>query len=456
MSADHVHVLQAAAWYPPHNLGGTEIYLEGLVSALAMRGITSTVLVPRHAAAAETYEHARTSVETYPVNETPAKDEFRRGLRHLDFDVFVAQLRAHAGAIYHQHSWTRGCGPHHLRVARELGFSTIVTVHVAGNICLRGTMLRFGEAPCDGRVEAWRCGACWAHNRGLPKSLAGIVSNLPPALAKAARAGGAEKLATALSARALGAERLSSLREMVANADRVIAVCQWLYDALAINGVPRAKLALSRQGISPAFRKEVRAASRKEATGRQLRLLFLGRWHEVKGIDVLVRAVRALPDDVDVRLAVHAVASAAGEQGYEAKVRALAGADPRIAFEPPVPRDRLASLLAENDVLAVPSLCLETGPLVVIEAQAAGLFVLGSRLGGIAELVEASHGGELVAAGEPRAWARAIERLARRHAAGELRRTQRAVRTMDAAAGDMAGLYRALVGQRGDRSCVSL
>jgi len=44
---------------------------------------------------------------------------------------------------------------------------------------------------------------------------------------------------------------------------------------------------------------------------------------------------------------------------------------------------------------------LETGPLVVLEAFAAGVPVIGSRLGGIAEMVKEEQDGLLFRAGDP-------------------------------------------------------
>src|SRR5262249_46039231 len=140
----------------------------------------------------------------------------------------------------------------HLRAARDLKLPTVLTVHVPGNICLRGTMVRYGTHPCDGRVEERLCGACWAHARGLPQAVAGALARLPLPLAQRARREGA-RLATPLSARALGAAQRTELAGMISNADRVVAVCQWLYDALAANGTPRTKLVLSRHGLPAAF-----------------------------------------------------------------------------------------------------------------------------------------------------------------------------------------------------------
>jgi glycosyltransferase involved in cell wall biosynthesis len=158
-----------------------------------------------------------------------------------------------------------------------------------------------------------------------------------------------------------------------------------------------------------------------------------------------VRAVRALPGEANVQLTVHAVAGKDEEAAYERSVRRIAGGDPRIAFAPPLARSEVAAAMARHDALVVPSVCLETGPLVVLEAQAAGLYVAGSRLGGIAELVGDGADGELIEAGNVPAWTAAIARLAERRAAGASpSRRPRPVRTMAAAAAEMAELYRSL------------
>ena len=61
--------------------------------------------------------------------------------------------------------------------------------------------------------------------------------------------------------------------------------------------------------------------------------------------------------------------------------------DHRFEVKYNLPNDQLLKVLSGFDLCVVPSLWLETGPLVVLESFAAGVPVLGSRLGGIAELV---------------------------------------------------------------------
>jgi glycosyltransferase involved in cell wall biosynthesis len=442
-----LNVLHATAWYPPYHLGGTEVYVEGLVSELGKQGVVSKVIVPRHPDAPEDYVHAGVPVSTYPVGGHPSPAELRGLEPHEGFEAFTAILARNKGAIYHQHAWTRGCGAWHLRAAREMGMRTVLTVHVPANLCLRGTMMRYGKAACDGQVEAAACASCWAEGRGAPPFAAGLLGRMPGSLS--ALAGTLPgRLGTALSARALAEDKRRELCDMAANADRIVAVCRWLYDALALNGIPREKLVLSRQGLPPSLiaalreAREARARARRRQPGRPLRLLYLGRWHPVKGADVLVRAVRELGPDVPVELTIHAIAGGEEERRYEAEVRRLAGDDPRIVVRPPVSRDELPRLFSDHDALAVPSLWLETGPLVVLEAQAAGLFVIGSRLGGIAELVDDSSG-LLLPPGDVAAWAKAIGELAAQRSLPTVRSVH--PRSMSDIAADMGTIYQDLM-----------
>ncbi len=94
------------------------------------------------------------------------------------------------------------------------------------------------------------------------------------------------------------------------------------------------------------------------------------------------------------------------------------------------------------DILAVPSLWLETGPLVVLEAFAAGLPVLGSNAGGIAELVTEGVCGRLVEVGSVAAWARALRELGELSRAGRWTWRVPRVRSSREVAEEMLEIYR--------------
>ena len=69
--------------------------------------------------------------------------------------------------------------------------------------------------------------------------------------------------------------------------------------------------------------------------------------------------------------------------------------------------------VAAYDVMLVPSQVVETGPLVVLDAHAAGVPVIGSALGGIADRVLDDVNGQLVPHGSVAAWTAAVRRVAR-------------------------------------------
>jgi glycosyltransferase involved in cell wall biosynthesis len=442
-----ISVLQATAWYPPEQMGGTEVYLTGLVRELRALDVGSRIIAPLAPKADDGYEFDGTVVRTYRVNPVASRAELRDGAPHRGFERFRQILAEERPDIYHQHSWSRGLGGAHLGAAHEIRLKTVLTVHTPNNICLRGTMMKFGEEACDGRINPPVCGACWSRERGAPKAVARALGSMPAAGSSSiARLLPMGRFTTALSARALAERRKGEFARMVTEADRIVAVCAWLFDALKLNGVPREKLVLSRQGVNPAFAAEVTGVpERKERDcDNAFRLLYVGRWHPVKGIDVLIRAMRTLPEDAMLKLAIHATGDGAEERDYAAAMRRLAAGDCRISFEPPVQRPQLAAVLARASALAVPSLWLETGPLVVLEAKAAGLPIIGSRLGGIAELVREPEDGVLVPPGDVSAWAAAIKKMASDYPARTLIGEPGNVRTMRDAAADMAALYNSL------------
>jgi glycosyltransferase involved in cell wall biosynthesis len=437
-------VIHTLGWYFPESCGGTEVYVDGLAQALIAYGVNSLIAAPFNKNAESFYNHNGIQIYRYPNSPHFTKSQIRGHSPHDGFDYFSKWLAMQNADIYHQHSFITGCNIHHLRQAKQLGMTTVVTVHVPGNICLRDTMLLYGEVVCNGQIDRVRCGTCWGMARGIPAKTSALLSRTPPSLSTIAETVFPEiRLATALATPALVTLHQNHLLEMVALADRVVAVCQWLYDALLINGISEKKLVLCRQGVtSTGFSLPVKVKEKSERNAN-LRLGFLGRWHRLKGIDILVEAVRNLPSDVSVEVIIYALAQGDHEQTYQQKVLALAADDSRIQFKHPVEREAVFSTIADLDMLAVPSQWLETGPLVVLEAQSVGTPILGSNLGGIAELVDHGVNGWLLPAGDVLAWSKAIALFSKRpDLLAELRNRIKPVRTMNTVASEMTDIYK--------------
>jgi glycosyltransferase involved in cell wall biosynthesis len=87
--------------------------------------------------------------------------------------------------------------------------------------------------------------------------------------------------------------------------------------------------------------------------------------------------------------------------------------------------------------------CLEGGPTVAIEAHAVGTPVIGTRIGGLAELVTDGVNGRLIPPGAWRALADALRDMAK-NPVGTIDRWRLALppaRTMDQVAADYLTLY---------------
>jgi glycosyltransferase involved in cell wall biosynthesis len=226
-------------------------------------------------------------------------------------------------------------------------------------------------------------------------------------------------------------------------ADRIVVPSNWQYNAFRLNGVPEEKLTLCRQGAASTFKQEIAATKPRNAT---LKIGFLGRWQETKGVQVLAEAVHRLPADVPVELIIHATHPGKYGAVNREKVLSIAACDSRIRIAEPLSRQAVPEALASFDLLAVPSQWLETGPLVVLEAQAVGTPVIGSNLGGIAELVRHGVDGWLVPAKDVQAWTDAIATLAKdTDLVARLRKGIQPVRTMDTVASEMVELYKEIL-----------
>jgi glycosyltransferase involved in cell wall biosynthesis len=82
--------------------------------------------------------------------------------------------------------------------------------------------------------------------------------------------------------------------------------------------------------------------------------------------------------------------------------------------------------------------------LVVLEAKAAGLAIIGSRLGGIAELIREPDDGMLVSPGDVETWVAAITTMIANRKLNRRAPAPTQIRTMRDVADDMATVYRSL------------
>lgn len=309
-------------------------------------------------------------------------------------------------------------------------------------------MLEWGSRICDGEMRVDRCARCMLHGKGLPKTASWLMGALPRVIGGAAGAAGfTGGMWTALRSTELVGIRHAAARQMLfEESDHIFAVCEWVRAVLLANGVPPHKITLSRQG-SPYPQRGTGSAEGASAheSSSPIRFAFLGRFDPVKGLNVIIEALAKLPD-VDLRLDVFAIAQGEEARRQQKVLLDRVREDRRIRFMAPLEAAEVVERLRCYDALLVPSQWLETGPLVIYEAFAAGIPVVGSALGGIAELVRNGETGLLVEPGSTAAWAEAMRSLAEDPVLlGKLKAAPKPLRTAEDAADDAAAVYSMLV-----------
>jgi D-inositol-3-phosphate glycosyltransferase len=136
-------------------------------------------------------------------------------------------------------------------------------------------------------------------------------------------------------------------------------------------------------------------------------LLFVGRIQPLKGVDVAVRSLAALPNKDAVLLVVGGASGSEGETEL-ARVKALIdelGVSERVKFVAPQEHHILSTYYRAADAVLVPSRSESFG-LVALEAAACGTPVVANAVGGLLTIVEHGRTGFLVPDRDPELFAK--------------------------------------------------
>jgi len=202
-------------------------------------------------------------------------------------------------------------------------------------------------------------------------------------------------------------------RELFEDAAVLLPNSDHLASLLRDAGAPPAKIEVHRFGIDPAAFPQVDRSGRDPAA--PWRALAVGRLVEKKGFGDLLEALgRLRATEPQLHATIVGEGPLRGE--LEALARSLGIAD-RVRFAGWCTPAEVAAAMAEADLLVVPSVTAADGdmegmPLVILEAMATGLPVVGTRHSGIPEIVLDGITGRIVPERDPAALAGAIASLA--------------------------------------------
>lgn len=394
---------------PPLHVAGAEIYAAGLVGELASRsGVAAEFLCAEYDPSTPHGTLRHRSLDGIRVNELVNNWTFaslEESVAPRAFNEQLGQVLDRKFDLLHLHSLV-GLSLDLPRLALDRGIPSVATLHDYSLFCAAGGQLLphldaglAGEAgPCKA-VDPERCARCFSGSPlgkllGLGRTTrggglqtaaraAGLMRRLVPA-----GFGPAGRVLSFLGRGAVTPGQISRRLERAQDAARLIkrfvAPSRAMAQRVIQLGVPAAAVEVSDYGFPP-----MATPRRTHGVGKgqgPLRLGYVGSLVPHKGADLLLQAMRELPDGA-AELQVH------GDPGvypeYSARLRDMARGLP-VRFAGPFTPGEAPAVYAGFDCLVVTSRWPENSPLVIHEAFQAGIPVVTPELGGCAELVR--HG----------------------------------------------------------------
>lgn len=385
-----MRILLVSHKFPPHSLGGVEIYTHNLAESLQARHQVAVFYRHDDGDGSPFAEHDEDlgGILTRRVSCNPGGlaasvvgeflETFLNRQIEDSFARFVAQLQP--DLIHIQHVMALSARLLHL--ARESGVPVILTLHDYWFICGNSQLIWPDTQTCQGKALGMNCVRCAAAAR-FPSPL---VRWLRPPIAPA----------FVYRDRVVG----NAARQ----ADQFVSPSRFLIDQYVAAGLSAHRFLYLENGI-PVDR--IRRFPWQPSDG-PLRVTFLGSLAWQKGVHVLVEAFKGLANGV-ARLRIWGDPTVFPD--YADNLCQIS-THSDTQFMGRIVNERVGEVMADSDVVVVPSLWFENSPVVIQEARAAGVPVVASGHGALAEKVRHGVDGLHFAPGDAIALREVLQRLA--------------------------------------------
>jgi glycogen(starch) synthase len=358
-----LRVLAVGSVYPPHHLGGYEIIWRGAMGHLRREGHQARILTTGYRRP-EAGPGALEDPDVHRELEWYWRDHEWRALGPL---ASYGLERRNAAIL-----------DRHLREFRP----DVITWWPVGGLSL-------------GLIER-------ARRAGVPS----LFFVLDPWLSYGPENDRWQRMGARLGPAATVADRLTGLPVRVDYA----AAGRWVFCSAAMRaqtlaaGLRGADTTVLSPGVERAF---LDLAREPEPPPWRWRLLYLGRVVEQKGVATAIESLALLPASATLRVLGE------GDSGYRHRLERLAARlNVSVSFEPPRPREELASVYREADAVVFPVEWPEPWGLVPLEAMALGRPVVATGRGGSGEYLRDGENALIFEAGSPAGLAGSLRTLA--------------------------------------------
>lgn len=419
-------ILQVSNGFPPTARAGVEQYTYRLAQSLQGRGHEVAVICreedPRRPDYGVIQDRAGDVTVYRVVNSLLDVVAFDDYYRNATIEQVFLKLvdREQPDIVHFQH--TIGLSVTLLGITARLGMPLVLSLHDYWYICPTVQLLNTQMQICPGAHHGADCTACLGQADRLARRLhrypvyRRIKAAVPPrawarvqqaALAALSLAGGRRATGTTGQDAAGVQRRVATMQDMLSQCQYFIAPSACVRDVYTDFGIPAGRIDVLPLGLDlgPWQNRPPARASSEDV----VRFVYIGTLLPHKGVDILISALRQVAAP-NMRLSIYGYGRP--DDPYQEVLRRLAGRDRRICFMGGYDNQQLPVILANEDVLVIPSRWKETYSLVAREAMLARKPIIASEVGALPEVVQAGQNGVLVPPGDVGALARAMAELA--------------------------------------------
>ncbi len=368
--------------------GGGQVYFRNIVDELLRQKIEIYIGEPgEKQIKTETYNGATVYV-------------FQKDGTESDFIHFLEEVkpdRVHAHGYKAQ--FAKACN--------ILSIPCIITAHHGGILCPAGSLLNHKDVICAVKSSHKNClpcvlkniqGGSWAYPllKQIPEQFALSIS-------QCVKKAPFIPYFTPVMAAAEGIHKKVTDWEIIGQyASLVIAPSVAIAKAMTLNGLPADKLKIVPHGIPLP-----QALSRKKGMNKRPQFFYLGRINRVKGLHVLLKAMKSVKIDIDLHIFGDAVSKE--EKRYLKELQNKSKGDQHIKWRGAIPMKDVYSTIKDMDAMIHPTICMEIYGLNIAESLALGIPVIASRCGGAEMQIKHGWNGLLVEPNNTEELAQAIQ-----------------------------------------------
>lgn len=187
--------------------------------------------------------------------------------------------------------------------------------------------------------------------------------------------------------------RPGTLRRIANSMQAIMVPTKLMLDVFVENGINKDSIHHVPFGI----RLEALTPFQTKSPSDHVRIAFIGTLFEHKGVDLLIKAFLALPQDTTATLTIYGDVQQFPDYGPTLVTLAQDGSPnaAKITFAGTFPQAQFGEILSNIDVLVIPSRWYENTPLVMQSALATKTPLIATDLGGMAEIIHHDETGLL-------------------------------------------------------------